>query len=275
MPRRAYTPTDAEDWARRVQQGDSYRTIAHEAQVDPRTVKLAVDKLQARYDHDHWEAVRRSLDVEALRNHAVQVIAVAEQFGDIVALDPVSGSGRHLGTDDLKKLLDGLTVLVNGTPLGIRMDPEMPAARRRLLLRDLLQQHEPALGVALKQWSKELVSFAGHRRALAAALGTQHEVKAPADTERLAQGRLEALCRIPGAPADERDGELPGPTREEEAAVASYYRVQRYARAAGALIDRLALRGVLAGECSVFIQGAKTTAKRPNRRPEQGAAETE
>ena len=89
MSRRRITGEMIAEWVQLLRKGQSYRGIAREFGVDPRTVKSQFQKAIREKEKEHWEAVSRQVDVKYLDEHYRILIQVAVAILDAGHTDPV------------------------------------------------------------------------------------------------------------------------------------------------------------------------------------------
>lgn len=155
----------AAEWNRRHQKGQSYRSIAFEYGVDPRTVQGWVQKLMQGKDEEHWEDISRQLDSKYLDKHHRLLLRAAMALLGAVHTDPLQPlhveveylihkgieSVSHRAIEILKEI--GINFEPQGGDvLGPARDRDEMVTRLSQKLVDALMEHEPLIEKAVDRW---------------------------------------------------------------------------------------------------------------------------
>lgn len=181
MPKTKITEELANQWVHLRQKGHSFRSIARDYEVDPRTVQAWVQRDSEERGKQHWDAVSRQVDSKYLDEHYRLLLQTAVALLEAVCVDPVkvneADPGRLLAiytggvlrrTEEIFKLR-GLNPDVRASPYAPFENMENRAARMSRKLFDALMEHEPQLEKAIDDWKENWARFQQAQAELASA----------------------------------------------------------------------------------------------------------
>jgi hypothetical protein len=164
-------------WVNARRKGESYRNIGRRFGVDPRTVKLWVQRTAEESEKEHWEAVSRQVDAKYLDEHYRMLLQIAAALLDAVHTDPVSAHHkldarlpldnsvqsavqRSAGLLASRGLDMSSTLSQSPSSTGIK-DNKSERMGRRLF--DALMEHEPELERFIQAWQTQWANFQQER----------------------------------------------------------------------------------------------------------------
>ena len=166
MTRAKVTEELAAEWDQLHQKGQSFRSIARENSVDPRTVQAWVRRAGDAKRKEHWEAVSRQVDSRYLDEHFRLISRVAAALLDVVHADPIGGrepDAEKLLRNRMSSVAREAVDILKGR--GLNLDPlpdgvvdaavrvrEETVARVSRKLVDALMGHEPGMKASIDGW---------------------------------------------------------------------------------------------------------------------------
>ena len=188
------------EFVRLRRQGQSFRAIARQFNVDARTVKARIDKASQHDKREHWETVAQQLDARYLNEHYQMLLSVAGRMLKAVSTEPMFAQADT----DAHKLLKAITeaalddsldlMSARGVDLEARRstssrDEIGQSAKRRLSgkLFDSLMEHEPDIESAVTEWKRCWATFQKQRSGLSEqAIGLFREFRGTRVTDEVA-----------------------------------------------------------------------------------------
>lgn len=177
MGRKTISEDSVTLWINARRKGESYRNIGRRFSVDPRTVKLWVQRAAEESEKEHWEAVSRQVDSKYLDEHYRMLLQIAAALLDAVHTDPVSAH-HELHT---RILLDNsvqsavqrsagllasrgfdMSSAVSQSSSSTGINDNKPKRMGRRLL-DALLEHEPELERFIEAWQTQWANFQQER----------------------------------------------------------------------------------------------------------------
>jgi hypothetical protein len=169
MGKRKITQEAIAQWVHLHRQGQSYRNIARQFKVDPRTVKSWIEKAGEEAEREHWEAVTRQVDAGYLDNHYRMLLMVARAVLDATETDPITvhhdWSADSWFNEHILYSLEKLPIAfaeVNVESASMTEQSTLSAETARRLSNKLfysLVEHEPQLGKAVEKWKEAWAGF--------------------------------------------------------------------------------------------------------------------
>ena len=174
------TEEQAQDFVYLRRQGQSYSSIGKKYEIDARTVKARIHKIEEAGRREHWTAVSRLVDAKYLDEHYQLLAHVALGILRTVRSEPLFGpSGQdpeqlliafvdYRLTEFAADLLDRRGIDIRPKPQASSPDEigEPAGMRMARKLGNCLLEHEPVLQTALDEWKNHWARFQHRRSAL-------------------------------------------------------------------------------------------------------------
>jgi hypothetical protein len=180
MGRKSISPETTTEFVRLHRRGQSYRSIGRTFDVDWRTVKSHLKKVEDEREQAHWEAVARSVDSQFLEEHYAMLRSVAMGVLSAVRTEPLFGQadqtasrlltslGEYAVTEFVGATLEARGIDLRVPPSAAAPDhlPGLTPERVTELLMDSLFEHEPVLHSQIDRWCERWERFQSNRRDL-------------------------------------------------------------------------------------------------------------
>jgi hypothetical protein len=177
MGRKTISEGSVAQWVKAHKRGESYRSIGRTFEVDPRTVKLWVQKAAEEGEKEHWEAVARQVDAKYLEEHYRMLLQIATALLDAMYTDVVLAhhelDARILLDNSVQSAVQRSAGLLASRGFDIsstvnrshssNYTEDNKAERIGCKLLDALMEHEPELQKLTEAWQSRWANFQEER----------------------------------------------------------------------------------------------------------------